>query len=656
MELETNLFNGGTTKFYLDECFIENYRGKQPDWGPIGYFTFKRTYARPVEGENRTEEYWETLRRVVEGCFSIQKAHCMRLGLLFDEAEAQKCAQAMFKKMWDFKFIAPGRGLWMMGTEFVDQRGSMALNNCGFVSTGDIDVKGSKAFEWAMDGLMLGVGIGFDTKGAGKIIIKAPIREKVVFTIPDSREGWVESLGYILRAYFFGTNLPEMDYSQIRPAGSPIRGFGGVASGPGPLKEMHEDIQKLLDSRIGQPLRSTDIVDIFNFIGRCVVAGNVRRSAEIALGPIDDEDYIRMKEDEEKVKSHRWASNNSVIVEVGTDYSKIAGSIAKNGEPGVFFLENARKFGRTGDPADWKDKEAMGINPCGEQTLESFEICCLVETFPSRHDSLEEFQETLKYAYLYAKSVTLLRTHWKETNAVIEKNRRIGISQSGIIDAFVRHGRRTILNWCDKGYKYLRELDENVSELLCVPKSIKITTVKPSGTVSLLPGVSPGIHYPHAEYYIRRVRISKRSKLVSLLRKAGYNVEDDAYSKTSVVVEFPIHEKHFDRAKHQVSIWEQVQNAADYQRYWSDNQVSITVTFRPEEAGDIVHVLEAYEDKIKGLSFLPLRNHGYKQPPYEEITKERYEAMIKNIQELNLDKMLERVNNNAFYDRLSEGD
>src|SRR5271157_345278 len=194
------LVNTEITKFRLDEAFIDQVRGKQPAWGALGYFTFKRTYARPIEGEDRTEEFWETIRRVVEGCFSLQKYHCTRLSLPWDEEKAQKSAQIMFQKMWDFKFIAPGRGLWMMGTDFVDQRGSMALNNCGFVSTEDIDIKGSKAFEWTMDGLMLGVGIGFDTNGAKKIVIREPDQEKIIFPIPDSREGWVESLGLLLRA------------------------------------------------------------------------------------------------------------------------------------------------------------------------------------------------------------------------------------------------------------------------------------------------------------------------------------------------------------------------------------------------------------------------------------------------------------------------
>ncbi|MHA1338376.1 MAG: ribonucleoside-triphosphate reductase, adenosylcobalamin-dependent [Promethearchaeota archaeon] len=632
------------TKFVLPEEFIDKYRWKQPAWGPLGYITYKRTYARKIENENRTEEFFETVKRVVEGCYSLQKEHALKLGLPWDEEKALASAKKMYEKIWNFKFLPPGRGLWVMGTPFIDKHGSMALNNCGFVSTEDIDVKGSMAFQWCMDALMLGVGVGFDTKGAGKIIIKRPTRSNNVFRIPDSREGWVKALGKVLDGYFWGQSIPIMDYSLIRPAGVPIKGFGGVASGPEPLKQMLEDVSKLLDERVGQPIKSSDIVDIFNMIGKCVVAGNVRRSAEIALGSMDDEEFIKLKQDKEKLMHHRWASNNSVIAKVGMDYTPLIENIAKNGEPGIFWLENARKFSRMDGQPDWKDKNVKGVNPCGEQSLESYELCCLVETFPSRHESYEEFEDTLKYAYLYAKSVTLLNTHWPVTNAVMLKNRRIGTSQSGIIDAFVRHGRRTILEWCKKGYNYLRKLDAKYSDWMCIPRSIKITSVKPSGTVSLLPGVSPGIHYPHAEYYIRRIRIAKNSELIPILKEAGYKIEKDAYNPDhAYVVEFPIHEKYFDRSKKDVSIWEQFQNAADYQRYWSDNQVSITVTFKKEEIKEIKRCLECFEDKLKGVSLLPIVEHGYKQPPYEEITKEQYEKMVKNIKPLNLVKINEKA-------------
>jgi len=636
--------------FKLDEVFMNDFKGKQPDWGPLGHITYKRTYARLIEKEGRKEEFWETIRRVVEGCYSIQKEHCIKLSLPWSDSKAQRSAQKMYNKIWDFKFLPPGRGLWMMGTEFIARHGSMSLNNCGFASTADIDVKYSKAFEFVMDALMLGVGVGFDTKGAGKITIKKPKEESLTFQLPDSREGWVESLKIVLDAFFLGKPVPKFDFSLIRAAGAPIRGFGGIASGPAPLKDMLTEIQKILEARIGQKISSIDILDIMNLIGKCVVAGNVRRSAEIALGDATDFDFITSKQDEEKLYSHRWASNNSVFAFKGLDYSFIANQIAVNGEPGIFWLDNAKAYSRMGDKPDNKDKKAAGVNPCGEQTLESFELCCLVETFPSRHDSYEEFEETLKSAYLYSKSVTLVNTHWQETNAVMLKNRRMGVSQTGIIEAFVKNGRRTMLEWCEKGYKYLQKLDEQYSGWLCIPKSIKITTVKPSGTVSLLPGVSPGIHYPHSKYYIRRIRISKNSDLIEPIKKAGYFIEDDLYSPNTIVVEFPVHDKYFERSKNEVSIWEQAENAADYQRYWSDNQVSITITFQPDEANQIKHVLECFEDKLKSVSFLPIKEHGYKQAPYEEITLEKYEEMTSKIKPVFLDETKDRAIGEKFCD------
>lgn len=636
--------------FTLDEEFLESYKHRQPEWGPLGYITYKRTYARIIEKENRKEEFWETIKRVVEGCYSIQKEHCIKLSLPWNDTKAQKSAQRMFEKIWGFKMSPPGRGLWMMGTEFIARHGSMALNNCGFASTEDIDLKYSKAFEFVMDALMLGVGVGFDTKGAGKIQLKQPKEGTFKFELPDSREGWVEALRLLLEAYFLGKQLPTFDFSKIRSAGEPIRGFGGIASGPEPLKGMLSSIKEILNQRIGDSISSVDIVDTMNHIGKCVVAGNVRRSAEIALGDPTDMNFVLCKQDKEKLYSHRWASNNSIFAKKGMDYSFIAKQIIVNGEPGVFWLENARAYSRMGEAPDNKDNKVAGVNPCGEQSLESFELCCLVETFPSRHDSYEEFQDTLKYAYLYAKSVTLVNTHWKETNAVMLKNRRMGISQTGIIEAMIKHGRRQLLEWCDNAYKYLRKLDEEYSNWLCIPKSIKITTVKPSGTVSLLPGVPPGIHYPHSKYYIRRIRISQNSDLIEPLRRAGYKIEQDKYSKNSLVVEFPINEKYFDRSKDDVSIWEQAENAAAYQKYWSDNQVSITITFTKREAHEIQHVLECFEDKLKSVSFLPITDHGYEQAPYEKISKEQYDKMISKIQPINLDSTSDRAIGEKFCD------
>lgn len=632
-------------KFEISEDFINNYKDKQPQWGPVGYFTFKRTYARKIENENRTEEFWETLRRVINAVFTTQKRHCISLGLPWSDEEAQRSAQKMFIKMWNFKFLPSGRGMWIFGTPFVDRHGSAALNNCAFVSTHDIDIKLTKAFEFTMDMLMVGVGVGFDTKGAGKITIKYPKNfhknERFKFIVPDSREGWVEALKYLLLSFFEGKPYPEFDFSLIRAKGLPIKGFGGVASGPEPLEYMLNAISNILMDKIGEPITSVDIVDIMNYIAKCVIAGNVRRSSEIALGDPDDKAYITMKDPvlhKIELEDMRWASNNSILCNVGYDYSRSVAGIKKNGEPGFIWLENARAYGRMCEPPNWVDEKVMGVNPCAEQSLESFELCCLCETFPSLHESYEEYQETLKYAYMYAKTVTLINTSWPETNAVMLRNRRLGISQSGVIDAFEKHGRKNMKEWCDKGYLYLKMKDKQYSDWLCVPRSIKLTSIKPSGTISLLPGVSPGIHYPHSKYYIRRIRISDNSSLVPIMRNAGYHIEEDLVSMNTLVISFPIKSNYYNKGKADVSIWEQFENAALYQRYWADNQVSITVSFKEHEKDSIKDALEYFEDRLKGISFLPLDNNTYKQMPYEEITEEKYIEMSSKLKPYNLSK------------------
>ena len=387
------------------------------------------------------------------------------------------------------------------------------------------------------------------------------------------------------------------------------------------------NIDKILAPRIGEKISSTDITDLMNVIGKCVVSGGVRRTAELALGSPLDAEYLKLKDPStngEKLSAWRWASNNSVSAETGMDYTEVGTQTAKNGEPGYFWLNNARAFGRLKDGETWVDAKVSGTNPCAEQSLESYEICNLVETFPSLHETYEEYERTIKYAYLYAKTVTLIPTHNERTNAIMLRNRRIGLSQSGIVESFERHGRRTHFDWCDQGYKYVCKLDRIYAQWLCIPESVKKTSVKPSGTVSLMPGVTPGIHYAHSEYYWRTIRLDKTSPLVDRIRRSGYRIEESVYGDNTLVVYFPVKQAHFERSKNDVSIWEQVENIAQMQYYWADNQVSATVTFRPEEARDIPRILELYETRLKSISFLPLTDHSYPQAPYQEITADTY--------------------------------
>ena len=558
-------------KFKLSEVFIDQYTDKEVPWGPLGYVTFKRTYARRLNEfdpeVSGTEEWFQTCRRVIEGMFTIQKKHVISHGLPWNDARAQKTAKDAFDRLFNLKWTPPGRGLWMMGTKFIEERTGAGLFNCAFRSTEDIDSKGGYIFEWIMDALMVGIGVGFDTQGAGRVTLKQPADTEDTWTIPDSREGWVNSVGMLINGYFFGKPIPKFDYSQIRKRGAPIRGFGGTSSGPDPLIEVHKNLHELFSSKIGEKLTSVDIVDIENYIGKCVVAGNVRRSAALALGEHDDHEYLTMKNDGEKLYSHRWGSNNSFVAEVGMDYSWHAEQSQKNGEPGYIWLKNAQERGRMKDGYRDDDVNVKGFNPCVEQQLEDGELCCLVETFPAKHDTYEDYLKTLKVAYLYGKTVTLINTHWPETNAIMLKNRRIGLSQSGVIQAFNKHGKREVLNWCDNAYSYVTELDKNYSNWLCVPKSVRMTSVKPSGTVSLLNGSTPGIHFPEDEHYIRRIRFSDDSDLLPQLKEAGYYMEECKYSPNTTVVEFPVKEPFFQKGKRDASMWEQLEIAAAYQNY-----------------------------------------------------------------------------------------
>lgn len=619
-------------KFRLSEQFILPYIEKEVPWGPVGYVTFKRTYARRLNefspDAEGTEEWYQTCRRVIEGMFDMQKQHVYYLGLEWNDSKAQATAKDAYDRLFNLKWTPPGRGLWMMGTKFIEERTAAGLFNCAFRSTKEISTKGGYLFSWMMDALMLGIGVGFDTLGAGTVTITEPKYTNDVHIIDDSREGWVNSVHILLNGFLLGGKVPHFDYSAIRPEGALIKGFGGTSSGAGPLKELHDSLRDLYSPIVGELIDSVTIVDTENLIGRCVVAGNVRRSAALAMGAHDDRHYLEMKNDQEALYHHRWGSNNSFHAIVGMDYTWHADQSKKNGEPGYIWLDNARTRGRFKDGVRLDDINVAGFNPCVEQQLEDAELCCLVETFPAKHDSYEDYLKTLKIAYLYGKTITLSNTHWPETNAKMLKNRRIGLSQSGVVQAFSKFGRRELYNWCDNAYEAVKVLDEEFSNWLCIPKSIRMTSIKPSGTVSLLNGSTPGIHFPEDEYYIRRIRFSKDSDLLPTLEEAGYPIEDDAYSPNTSVVSFPVKESHYYKGKKDITMWEQLEIAAQYQHFWADNSVSITVTFQSHEEDQIRNALEMYETRLKAVSFLRLSETGYKQAPYEAITEDEYNQMI----------------------------
>lgn len=631
--------------FKLDQDFVENYRVlPEPfGFGILGKLTFYRTYARKLD-DNKLETWVDTCERVINGMYSIQRDYCIENGRKWSESKAQRSAKEAFDRLFNLKWTPPGRGLTHMGVEEIHNREIFeALNNCAFISTAALQEHGGKIFYWIMEMLMLGVGVGFDSKGAGSIALEQPSPySQYTYAIPDTREGWAESVSLLFNSYhsLFDGTRPEVifDYSLIRPAGEPIKGFGGIASGPDSLRKMHEDIRKVLDENAGRNITSRTINDICNLIGVCVVSGNVRRSAEISLGDPDDTEFLNLKNYDLNPDraAYGWSANNSIYAKVGQDYDKYVDRVLANGEPGFIWMENAQRFGRMGEE---KLDRATGFNPCSEQPLEGHstaglggELCTLAEIHMSRHDDFEDFARSIKFAYLYTKSITLLsnRIRHAGTREIMMRNRRIGLGVTGTAQFVSQQGISSLVGWLNDGYGFVRHYDKFYSRWLDVPESVRVTTSKPSGSVSLLSGSTPGVHYPHSEYYIRRIRLAANSHLVKRLSYAGVYLEADVYSANTVVASLPIHSgKNIRRAK-DLSIWEQLELAALVQRYWSDNGVSVTVSVDPSKIGreEFKRALEMYQYKLKAVSFLPEVDGGaYEQMPYEEISEQVYLAM-----------------------------
>lgn len=637
--------------FRLSDSFLEEYRNKEPQWGfrdaggnSVGEITFVRTYSR-LKDDGTKERWWEVCKRVIEGMYTIQKDWCIDHRLDWNGHKAQASAQEAFDLMFRLKWTPPGRGLAQMGTPLVmEHRNVASLLNCGAVSTGDLDrFDPGYHFAWTTEALMLGIGIGFDTLGAERgFMVNEPLPETDKFVIPDTREGWARAIGRLVNSYLRKDKpRQEFIYTDIRSYGSVIKTFGGTASGPEPLEKGIEQIRSVLDDNIGSNLSSKTITDIQNIIGSFVVAGNSRRSAELALGSPNDPVFPDLKNQElYPNRPWRWMSNNSISSTVGMDYSPFVKNTIQNGEPGYIWLDTTRKYGRLADAPDYKDKNIIGYNPCTEQPLESFEMCCLVTLHLNNIENKDELKRAIKFAYLYGKTVTLMTTPWPKTNAVMLRNRRIGLSTTGVAGFVEKNSLAEYRDWANEGFEFVSKLDKQYSEWLGIRESIRKTTLKPEGSVSLLSGATPGVHYsPAGEYFLRAIRFGAADKSLDQFRAAGYTVEPDLQSDNTFVVYFPIHQD-VKRSEKDVSIFEKIHLAAEAQKYWSDNGVSVTVSFDSEtEAEHVPTVLSMYEGQLKAVSFLPMGNDTYPQQPYQSITEEEYQSYVKRLSRIESDAL-----------------
>ena len=658
--------------FQLPDEFVAQYKDKPVNWGfSIGAensgseLNYYDKYSS-LKSDGSKEKWWETTRRCVEGSLSIYVDYCRDNDIDIDREWLTKLSEEMYERMHSMQWCPPGRGMQFSGTFLVNGLGrSDSLFNCSFVGTGFIGETQDydKPFCQAMIELFSGIGVGFDLVGAGK----APVigcDESIGFIVEDTREGWVEGTRALLRYYFYGEPKPIFDYTQIRPKGAPIKTFGGVCPGYRPLEKAHHELVEMLDPYIGSYLDSRGICDIMAILGKSVVSGGQRRSAELALGSPDDEDFVNLKnwnlpENERRMGPDGFGNmaNHSLDVKTGAELSSnIVERMIHNGEPGVCYMDVARTRGRMIDPPLEVIDEVDGYNPCAESKLngggridpETGEVtgaekCNLADIVPINHNSIEDFLGATKCAYFYAKCVTLLPTSWSDVNLTIDANRRLGISVNGITQFLETHSLGDSLwNWMDKGYKYMKEdLDPWFSDHLDIPRSISLTAEKPNGNSSIVSGCTPGVHFPvESGFYVRRIQYSVNSPLVPVLLEAGYECEPYIMNpEQTLVFSFPMTGIEM-RSEKDVSLREKMEIAAKVQYYWADQAVSATFTFKKEESDQVGPLIEEFGGhKLKVLSFLPLDDNVYDQQPIERVPREVWDTMRAKVKPLDFDRL-----------------
>jgi len=610
----------------LEQSFVDSYSQKTPPWGfgGLGEIVFLRTYSRKKDnGDNET--WTETLQRVINGA--------LEAGVPLTDAEAER----LFDHCFNLRCSFSGRSLWQMGTPLVKKFNATSLNNCYFTNIESIE-----DFEMLFEYLMLGGGVGFSVERS-KIHDLPKVKSGVVIShertndadiiVPDSRHGWKRLLHAVLKSYFDTGKSFTYSTILVREYGAPLKTFGGTASGPGALIEGISDICKVMENRVGKKLRSIDVLDICNIIGRIVVSGSSRRSAQIAIGDPDDVLFIRAKNwSSGSVPAWRANSNNSIYAD---SYDEIMPELWKgydgSGEPyGLVNRKLARKYGRLGEQKT--DNSIEGFNPCAEIGLADGESCNLATIFLPNVEDKEQLMDISQLLYKVQKHITTMSYPYDKTTNIVKKNARLGQSITGILQCSEEQ-----ISWLDDTYANLEKFDASWSVSKSLPKSVRLTTVQPSGTLSLLPGVTPGIHPAYAKYYTRRVRFGSSDPLVEACRKRGYKVQwdigiDGREDHTRYVVDFPCKSPDGAILASEMTAVQQLEWVKKMQTVWADNAVSVTVYYRLEELPEIKEWLSKnYDSSVKSVSFLLHTDHNFPLPPYEETTKEEYEKAVSKI-------------------------
>jgi len=591
----------------------------------LSQITVFNKYAKYIPELQRREDWGELVLRNME-------MHIAKYPYLEDEI------RAAYKFVFQKKVLPSMRSLQFGGRpiELAHNR----IYNCAFLPNDHPD-----SFSELMFLLLGGTGGGLSVQKAW--IERLPTvlgysSEERKFLIGDSIEGWADAVKVLMEAHFYGKQKPVFDYRDIREKGAALITTGGKAPGPEPLRQCIENLDRLLSAAKGRQLTSIEILDIDCFIADAVLAGGIRRAALIVL-------YDRFDEEMLKAKSGNWWEDNPQRARANLSAVLPRGEVTKeefydlmkiveqsgSGEPGVY----------------WTSNEEWGTNPCCEIALRPFQFCNLCEVNADGVTDQKDLEEraraaafigTLQAGYT---DFHYLRPIWKQTT---EKEALIGVGITGIGSGYIKDLSKR------RAADVVVEENRRVSTLIGINPAARTTTVKPSGTSSLVVGSSSGVHAWHNSHYIRRMRVGKNEALYTYLKEAIPElVEDDVFNPNGAVLSFPqkAPEDAVLRSEKPLELLERVR---EYNLDWvrhghisGDNthNVSCTISIKDEDWADVTDWMWYNRNEYNGISVLPYDGGTYVQAPFEDCTEEEYNALLPYLQAIDLSEVVETVDN-----------
>lgn len=588
----------------------------------LSEFIYYRSYSRWMENEGRRETWIETVNRYIE----FMKEN-IGDGLTSNEYEELKIAILKQEVMPSMRLM------WSAGT--AARKTNVTAYNCSFIAPSKL-----RDFGEIMYLSMCGTGVGFsiEQQTVQQLPqIKRQIGKKLpVHVVEDSKEGWADAFILGLETWFGGKDI-DFDFSKLRPLGARLKTMGGKSSGPGPLMALMEFARRKILARQGRRLTSLDAHDIICKIGEIVEMGGVRRSALLSLSDLDDPEMRMAKTGQFYLtEPQRHMANNSVAYLEKPSASQfldewIALAKSGTGERGIF---NRGGLKKQLPERRWKifqkDAATSGTNPCGEIVLKSKEFCNLTEVVARAEDTEETLMKKIRLATIlgtYQSSLTDFPYLSKEWTKNCEEERLLGVSITGQWDCPATRSNELLRKLRDKAI----EVNKVYAAKIGINQSTAITCVKPSGTVSQLVDSSSGLHARHAQYYIRRVRISATDNLFKMLRdqKIPYypEVGQSGDGVTTYVLEFPVKAPKGATFRNDLAAISQLEHWKSVKEYFTEHNPSVTVSVGDGEWIGVANWLYENWDMIGGLSFLPRTEHVYALAPYEEIDEARYNKM-----------------------------